>query len=107
MITRMDLEIGKVLTQLRDMDAERDTVVVFLSDNGAVRATDSRDVTTRGSTGSARSSSGWTGLVELFERAVAAAQVVGKRSGIASPLIVHWPAGYTMPTGCATIRAIS
>ena len=35
MITRMDLEIGKVLGQLKAMGAERDTVILFLSDNGA------------------------------------------------------------------------
>src|SRR5579872_5964304 len=35
MITRMDIEIGKVLKQLQAMDAERDTVILFLSDNGA------------------------------------------------------------------------
>jgi arylsulfatase len=35
MITRMDAEIGKVLSQVQAMGAERDTVVIFLSDNGA------------------------------------------------------------------------
>ena len=35
MITRMDLEIGKLLDQVEAMGAERDTVVMFLSDNGA------------------------------------------------------------------------
>src|SRR5258708_31677299 len=35
MITRMDLEIGKVLDQLQAMNAYHDTVILFLSDNGA------------------------------------------------------------------------
>ena len=35
MITRMDLEIGKVVEQLETMGASRDTVILFLSDNGA------------------------------------------------------------------------
>ena len=35
MITRMDVEIGKTLNQLEAMGASRDTVILFLSDNGA------------------------------------------------------------------------
>src|SRR5262249_35734096 len=35
MVTRVDLEIGKVLDQIRRMGAEHNTVVIFLSDNGA------------------------------------------------------------------------
>ena len=35
MIDRMDLEIGRVLDQLRAMNAFDDTVIVFVSDNGA------------------------------------------------------------------------
>jgi arylsulfatase A-like enzyme len=34
MMTRMDLEIGKVLKQLEAMGAERNTVIIFLSANG-------------------------------------------------------------------------
>lgn len=35
MITRMDLEIGRVLAQIEAMGQTKDTVVIFLSDNGA------------------------------------------------------------------------
>jgi arylsulfatase A-like enzyme len=35
MITRMDTEIGRVLAQIQAMGADRDTVVIFASDNGA------------------------------------------------------------------------
>src|SRR5205814_758420 len=35
MIDRMDREIGRVLAQLRAMNALDDTVIFFLSDNGA------------------------------------------------------------------------
>jgi arylsulfatase len=35
MISRMDREIGRVLDQLKAMDAFRDTVILFISDNGA------------------------------------------------------------------------
>jgi arylsulfatase A-like enzyme len=34
MIARMDREIGRVLEQIRAMDAWEDTLVLFLSDNG-------------------------------------------------------------------------
>ena len=35
MVDRMDREIGRVMSQLREMEAYEDTVVIFLSDNGA------------------------------------------------------------------------
>ncbi len=35
MVTRMDIEIGRILDQIRAMGAERDTVIFFTSDNGA------------------------------------------------------------------------
>src|SRR4051812_40081127 len=95
MITRMDLEIGKVLTQVKSMGAERDTVVVFLSDNGAsseqlIRG-DGHDAAAP--PGSARSflglGPGWSSCsnapLRLHKSWV-------NEGGIASPLIVHWPA---------------
>ena len=35
MIDRLDREVGRVLDQIRAMDALEDTLIVFLSDNGA------------------------------------------------------------------------
>ena len=35
MVDRMDQEIGRILNQLSAMKAEEDTLVLFLSDNGA------------------------------------------------------------------------
>jgi len=96
MITRIDLEIGKVLDQLRSMGAERDTVIVFLSDNGA-----SSEQLIRGGghdpsapPGSARSylglGPGWSSCsntpLRLHKSWV-------NEGGIASPMIVHWPGG--------------
>ena len=96
MITRMDLEIGKVLDQLKAMDAWRDTVILFLSDNGA-----SSEQLIRGDghdraapPGSARSflglGPGWSTCsntpLRLHKSWV-------NEGGIASPLIVHWPNG--------------
>jgi arylsulfatase len=96
MITRMDLEIGRVLDQLRAMNAERDTVVIFLSDNGAsseqlIRG-DGHDRTAP--PGSARSflglGPGWSSNSNAPFRLHKSWVNEG---GIASPLIVHWPAG--------------
>jgi arylsulfatase len=96
MITRMDLEIGKVLRQVQAMGAERDTVVVFLSDNGAsseqlIRG-DGHDAAAPA--GSARTflglGPGWSSCsntpLRLHKSWV-------HEGGIASPLIVHWPDG--------------
>jgi arylsulfatase len=96
MITRMDIEIGKVLGQVTAMGAERNTVVVFLSDNGAsseqiIRA-DGHDATAP--PGSARSflclGPGWSTYsntpLRLHKSWV-------NEGGIASPLIVNWPGG--------------
>lgn len=96
MISRMDREIGRVLGQLKAMDALRDTVILFLSDNGAsseqiIRA-DGHD----GSAppGSARShlclGPGWSSAANTPFRLHKSWVHEG---GIASPLIVHWPAG--------------
>ncbi len=96
MITRMDLEIGKVLGQVQAMGAERDTVVVFLSDNGAsseqlIRG-DGHDATAP--PGSARSflglGPGWSSCsntpLRLHKSWV-------HEGGIATPMIVQWPNG--------------
>jgi len=96
MITRMDLEIGKVVGQLQAMDAFHDTVIVFLSDNGA-----SSEQLIRGDghdrsapPGSARSflglGPGWSGCSNTPFRLHKSWVHEG---GIASPMIVHWPNG--------------
>jgi arylsulfatase len=96
MISRMDLEIGKVLRQVQAMGAERDTVVIFLSDNGA-----SSEQLIRGDghdsaapPGSARSflglGPGWSSCsntpLRLHKSWV-------NEGGIASPMIWYWPNG--------------
>ena len=94
MITRMDHEIGKVLAQLKAMDAFRDTMIVFLSDNGAsaeqmIRA-DGHDPAAEA--GSARShlclGPGWSSAANTPFRMHKSWVHEG---GIASPWIVHWP----------------
>ncbi|MFN3325235.1 MAG: arylsulfatase [Bryobacteraceae bacterium] len=96
MITRMDREIGRVLDQLRAMNALDDTVILFLSDNGAsseqlIRA-DGHDASA--APGSARShlclGPGWSSAANTPFRLHKSWVHEG---GIASPLIVHWPKG--------------
>jgi arylsulfatase A-like enzyme len=96
MITRMDLEIGKVLAQVQDMGAERDTVVVFLSDNGAsseqlIRG-DGHDAAAPA--GSAKSFLGLgPGWASCSNAPFRLHKSWVNEGGIASPMIVHWPNG--------------
>jgi arylsulfatase A-like enzyme len=98
MIRRMDREIGRVLDQLKAMDAFRDTVILFLSDNGAsseqlIRA-DGHDASAP--PGSARShlclGPGWSSAANTPFRLHKSWVHEG---GIASPMIAHWPDGIT------------
>ncbi len=95
MVDRMDQEIGRVLDQLRKMDAWENTLIVFLSDNGAdatlmVRG-DGHDPTAP--PGSARSflclGPGWASASNApFRRH----KIWEHEGGIATPCILHWPA---------------
>jgi arylsulfatase A-like enzyme len=96
MITRMDTEIGKLVKQVETMGALDNTVIVFLSDNGAsseqlIRG-DGHDATAPA--GSARThlglGPGWSSNSNAPFRLHKSWVHEG---GIASPLIVHWPAG--------------
>lgn len=96
MVDRMDQEIGRVLDQLRAMNALDNTVIFFLSDNGA-----SAEIMIRGdgndasaTPGSAESflclGPGWSSAANTpFRRH----KTWVHEGGIATPLIVHWPAG--------------
>ena len=96
MITRMDLEIGKVLDQVDAMGATRDTVVIFLSDNGAsseqlIRG-DGHDSTAP--LGSARTHLGLgPGWASCSNAPFRLHKSWVNEGGIASPMIVHWPNG--------------
>jgi arylsulfatase A-like enzyme len=96
MIDRMDQEIGRVLAQLRAMKALDNTIVLFLSDNGA-----SAEQIIRGDghdplapIGSAKSylgiGPGWSSVANTPFRLHKSWVHEG---GIATPLIVHWPDG--------------
>lgn len=96
MVDRMDHELGRVLDQIRAMDAFENTLILFLSDNGAsaeimVRA-DGHDP--EAPLGSADS------YLCLGPGFSTAANTPFRRhktwvheGGAATPLIVHWPTG--------------
>ena len=96
MVARMDLEIGRVLAHLRATGALANTLVFFLSDNGAsaeimVRG-DGHDPHAECGTGATFLSigPGWSGLANTpFRRH----KTWVHEGGISTPLIVHWPAG--------------
>ncbi|MCY3487239.1 MAG: arylsulfatase [Bacteroidetes bacterium] len=95
MVDRMDQGIGRVIDQLRSMDALDNTLVIFLSDNGGcAESVDGRrlhDPSTH---------AGERGSYLAYEEAWANASNTPFRlykqwvheGGIATPLIAHWPA---------------
>ncbi len=96
MIDRMDREIGRVLDQLRQMGALDDTLLLFLSDNGA-----SAEIMVRGdghdraaAPGSAATylclGPGWSTTSNTPLRRH---KTWVHEGGTATPLIVHWPNG--------------
>lgn len=96
MVDRMDREIGRVIAQLRTMGSLDNTLVFFLSDNGAsaeimVRG-DGHDPTAECGTGATFLSigPGWSSLANTpFRRH----KTWVHEGGISTPLIVHWPKG--------------
>jgi arylsulfatase len=96
MIHRMDIEIGRVLGQIEAMGALDNTIVLFLSDNGAspeqILRGDGHDPAAE--PGSARSylglGAGWSTAANTPFRLHKSWTHEG---GIRTPLVVHWPAG--------------
>jgi sulfatase-like protein/prolyl oligopeptidase family protein len=96
MIDRLDREIGRVLDQIRAMKAFDDTLIVFLSDNGASAEIMVRD---DGHDPSAPAGSaathlclgpGWSTVANTPFRYH---KTWVHEGGISTPLIVHWPRG--------------
>jgi arylsulfatase A-like enzyme len=96
MIDRMDREVGRVLNQLRAMNVLENTLIFVLSDNGAsseiMVRDDGHDPTA--APGSAAThlclGPGWSTVGNTpFRRH----KTWMHEGGIATPLVVHWPAG--------------
>ena len=96
MIDRMDREIGRVLDQLRAMGAFENTLILFLSDNGAsaemmVRGDGHDREATPGSAGSFLClGPGWSTVANTPLRRH---KTWLHEGGISTPLIAHWPKG--------------
>ncbi len=96
MIDRMDIEIGRVLDQIRAMGEFDNTLVMFLSDNGA-----SAEIMVRGDGHDPGASPGSAGTYLCLGPGFSSAANTPFRlhktwvheGGIATPLIAHWPAG--------------
>lgn len=96
MVDRIDQELGRVLEQLKRMKAFENTLILFLSDNGAsaeimVRADGHDRNAPRGSAASYLClGPGWSTVSNTpFRRH----KTWTHEGGISTPLIVHWPQG--------------
>jgi arylsulfatase len=96
MVDRMDREIGRVLDQVRAMGAFENTVVLFLSDNGAdatilIRGDGHDPAADPGSPASYMClGPGWATAANTPFRWH---KIWVHEGGISTPFIVHWPAG--------------
>jgi arylsulfatase len=96
MVDRMDREIGRVLDQVRSMGAMEDTLVLFLSDNGAdatilIRGDGHDPAADPGSAASYMClGPGWATASNTPFRWH---KVWVDEGGISTPLIMHWPRG--------------
>jgi arylsulfatase A-like enzyme len=98
MVDRMDQDIGRVVEQLRTMGALDNTLILFLSDNGA-----SAEIMVRGDGHDPSADPGSAGSYPCLGPGFSnAANTPFRRhktwvheGGIATPLIVHWPRGIT------------
>jgi len=96
MITRMDAAIGRIIGQLKQMGAYDNTLILFVSDNGAsaeqIIRGDGHDKSAL--PGSAKSylclGPGWSTAANTPLRLH---KHWNHEGGISSPLIVHWPRG--------------
>ncbi len=108
MVDRMDQEIGRIITQLKEMGAFENTLIFFASDNGA-----SAEIMVRngGHDPAAPPGSAETYLC-LGPGFSSAANTPHRRhktwvheGGISTPLIAHWPAGITAKNELRTTPA--
>jgi arylsulfatase A-like enzyme len=96
MIDRMDQEIGRILAQLKAMNALDNTLLCFASDNGA-----SAEIMIRGGGHEASQAPGSAGTYLCLGPGFSSAantpfrrhKVWMHEGGISTPFIVHWPKG--------------
>ena len=96
MIDRIDIEVGRILDQIKAMKQFEDTLIVFLSDNGA-----SAEIMVRGNGHDPRApmgsvathlclGPGWSTMCNTpFRRH----KIWTHEGGTSTPLVVHWPNG--------------
>jgi arylsulfatase len=93
-VDRMDQGIGRIVEKLRDIEKFDNTVVMFLSDNGAV-SVDLDDWNIEGANGPIGSWNSWEAYGASWGNVSNTPFRMYKRwvheGGIATPLIVHWP----------------
>ncbi len=105
MIDRMDQGIGKIVERLKSLDEWDNTLILFLSDNGASSEYDmlGTDFWGNGWDGTAAPGSGdsflsygqaWANFSNLPFRLY---KKNAHEGGIATPLITHWPNGISKP----------
>lgn len=108
MVDRMDQEIGRIVSQLRAMEALDDTLLLFLSDNGA-----SAEMMVRGDghdpsapAGSAETflslGPGWSTVANTPNRRH---KTWVHEGGISTACIAHWPKGLAARGGLTTAPA--
>ena len=96
MVDRMDQEMGRIIEQLRTMGVLENTLIFFLSDNGA-----SAEIMVRGDGHDASLPAGSAGTYYCLGPGWSTTPNTPFRrhktwvheGGISTPLIVHWPAG--------------
>ncbi|MBN1975080.1 MAG: sulfatase-like hydrolase/transferase [Sedimentisphaerales bacterium] len=104
MVDCMDQGIGRILNALKKINAFENTVVIFISDNGACAETAGNgNIDTIGTAATEESyRTAWANAsntpFRLYKSFV-------HEGGISSPMIVHWPNGLKVPKGsyCDTI----
>ncbi|MCP4889740.1 MAG: arylsulfatase [Planctomycetaceae bacterium] len=102
MIDRVDQEIGRLVDDLRAHDELENTMILFVSDNGACpydRKAPQLDVEPTNGEVALPDSTGWAWARNTPFRYYKQNQFEG---GISTPAIVHWPAGLKTRAGSIT-----
>ncbi|MCP4776043.1 MAG: arylsulfatase, partial [Planctomycetaceae bacterium] len=102
MIDRVDQEIGRLVNDLKANNEFENTMILFVSDNGACpydRRAPLLDVEPTNGDIALADSTGWSWARNTPFRYYKQNQFEG---GVSTPAIVHWPAGLKTPAGSIT-----